>query len=315
MASSFARRERPPRLPTIAHRKAGARYGQESSFPTAPRSRASTSGPSRAGRSCSSRARPRSIAKGQVQGKNAAEQTTITMRKIEAGLKSAGARLADLTRTTIYVTDIRDMGAVIEALGKALKGSVVTSTLVAVTCPCRAGPAGRDRGDGRRRRVMRGVSGESDDRRECVCSGAGRRWSGRWVRSGRCWRRRRSPSSGSSPARSISSRSRSPSSAAAMSAAARCTTTARATASRSAAWASAASASPRWKPMATSTISRSCASFPAPTARRATARPTATRAAARCGWRITNGVMIDLKTRRQGLAVSLGADAVIIDFK
>jgi hypothetical protein len=25
--------------------------------------------------------------------------------------------------------------------------------------------------------------------------------------------------------------------------------------------------------------------------------------------------MIDLKTRRQGLAVSLGADAVIIDFK
>ena len=29
----------------------------------------------------------------------------------------------------------------------------------------------------------------------------------------------------------------------------------------------------------------------------------------------TNGVMIDLKTLRQGLAVSLGADAVIIDFK
>ena len=34
---------------------------------------------------------------------------------------------------TIYVTDIRDMGAVSKALGKALKGSVVTSTLVAVT--------------------------------------------------------------------------------------------------------------------------------------------------------------------------------------
>ena len=72
-------------------------------------------------------------AKGQVQGKNAAEQTTITMRKIEAGLKSAGARLADLTRTTIYVTDIRDMAAVSKALGKSLKGSVVTSTLVGVT--------------------------------------------------------------------------------------------------------------------------------------------------------------------------------------
>ena len=72
-------------------------------------------------------------AKGQVQGKTAAEQTTITMRKIEAGLKSAGARLADLARTTIYVTDIRDMAAVSKALGKSLKGAVVTSTLVGVT--------------------------------------------------------------------------------------------------------------------------------------------------------------------------------------
>ncbi len=72
-------------------------------------------------------------AKGRVQGKGAAEQTTITMRKIEAALKSAGARLGDLTRTTIYVTDIRDMGAVSKALGRALRGSVVASTLVAVS--------------------------------------------------------------------------------------------------------------------------------------------------------------------------------------
>lgn len=71
--------------------------------------------------------------KGRVQGKDAAAQTTVTMRKIEASLKQAGARLADLTRLTIYVTDIRDMGAVSKALGKALKGSVVSSTLVAVT--------------------------------------------------------------------------------------------------------------------------------------------------------------------------------------
>ena len=71
--------------------------------------------------------------RGRVQGKNAAEQTTITMRKIEAALKSAGCKLADLTQMTIFVTDIRDMGAVSKALGKALKGSVVTSTLVAVT--------------------------------------------------------------------------------------------------------------------------------------------------------------------------------------
>jgi enamine deaminase RidA (YjgF/YER057c/UK114 family) len=72
-------------------------------------------------------------AKGQVRGRNAAEQTAVTMRKIEAALKSAGARVADLTRLTIFVTDIRDMGAVSTALAKALKGSIVTSTLVAVS--------------------------------------------------------------------------------------------------------------------------------------------------------------------------------------
>ena len=72
-------------------------------------------------------------AKGRVQGKDAAQQTRVSMRKIESALKSAGARLADLTRMTIFVTDIRDMGAVSKALGKALKGSVVSSTLVAVS--------------------------------------------------------------------------------------------------------------------------------------------------------------------------------------
>ncbi len=72
-------------------------------------------------------------AKGRVQGRDAAAQTAISMRKIEAALKSAGARLRDLTRLTIFVIDIRDMGAVSKALGKALGGSVVSATLVAVT--------------------------------------------------------------------------------------------------------------------------------------------------------------------------------------
>lgn len=72
-------------------------------------------------------------AKGRVRGKDAAEQTLVTMRKIEAALKSAGARLKDLTRLTIFVTDIRDMGAVSRALGKALRGSAVSATLVAVS--------------------------------------------------------------------------------------------------------------------------------------------------------------------------------------
>lgn len=71
--------------------------------------------------------------RGRVQGRTAAEQTTITMRKVEAALKQAGARLSDLCQATIYVTDIRDMAAVSKALGKALKGTVVTSTLVAVS--------------------------------------------------------------------------------------------------------------------------------------------------------------------------------------
>jgi 2-iminobutanoate/2-iminopropanoate deaminase len=72
-------------------------------------------------------------AKGGVRGKDAAAQTLITMRKIEAALKSAGARVKDLVRLTIFVTDIRDMGAVTTALAKALKGTVVSSTLVAVS--------------------------------------------------------------------------------------------------------------------------------------------------------------------------------------
>ena len=71
--------------------------------------------------------------RGRVQGKNAAEQTAVIMRKIEAALKKAGCRLSDLTQMTIFVTDIREMGAVTKALGKALKGSAVTSTLVAVS--------------------------------------------------------------------------------------------------------------------------------------------------------------------------------------
>jgi len=72
-------------------------------------------------------------AKGRVQGRDANQQTAVAMRKIAAGLKSAGARLGDLVRLTIFVTDIRDMAGVSQALGKALKGSVVSSTLVAVS--------------------------------------------------------------------------------------------------------------------------------------------------------------------------------------
>jgi enamine deaminase RidA (YjgF/YER057c/UK114 family) len=72
-------------------------------------------------------------AKGRVRGKDAAAQTRITMQKVATGLKSAGAKMGDLCRLTIYVTDIRDMRAVSGALAKSLKGSVVVSALVAVS--------------------------------------------------------------------------------------------------------------------------------------------------------------------------------------
>lgn len=71
--------------------------------------------------------------KGRVQGRDAAEQTTVTMRKVEAALKSAGAKLKDLVRVTIFVTDIRDMGPISKALDKALKGSAVSATMVGVS--------------------------------------------------------------------------------------------------------------------------------------------------------------------------------------
>jgi enamine deaminase RidA (YjgF/YER057c/UK114 family) len=70
---------------------------------------------------------------GRVQGKDVAEQTTVTMRKIEAALKSAGASLKDLVRLTIFVTDIRDMGAISKALAKVLRNNTVSATMVGIS--------------------------------------------------------------------------------------------------------------------------------------------------------------------------------------
>jgi 2-iminobutanoate/2-iminopropanoate deaminase len=72
-------------------------------------------------------------ARGRVQGKDAAEQTTVIMRKVEAALKSAGGRLKDLVRLTIFVTDIREMPAISMALDKALKGSAVAAAMIGVS--------------------------------------------------------------------------------------------------------------------------------------------------------------------------------------
>jgi len=71
--------------------------------------------------------------RGRVQGRDAAEQTVVTMRKIDAALKSAGARLGDLVRLTIFVTDIRDMGPISKSLDRMLKGAAVSATMVGVS--------------------------------------------------------------------------------------------------------------------------------------------------------------------------------------
>jgi 2-iminobutanoate/2-iminopropanoate deaminase len=71
--------------------------------------------------------------KGRVQGRDAAEQTVVTMRKIDAALKSAGARLKDLVRLTIFVTDIREMASISKALARILKGTSVSATMVGVS--------------------------------------------------------------------------------------------------------------------------------------------------------------------------------------
>jgi 2-iminobutanoate/2-iminopropanoate deaminase len=72
-------------------------------------------------------------ARGRVQGKDAAEQTTVIMRKVEAALKSAGGRLKDLVRLTIFVIDMREMPAISKALDKALKGSAVAAAMIGVS--------------------------------------------------------------------------------------------------------------------------------------------------------------------------------------
>lgn len=57
---------------------------------------------------------------GKVQGSTAVEQTTVVMRNLAAVLSSAGASLADLVKTTIFVKDLGDFAAVNEAYAKAL---------------------------------------------------------------------------------------------------------------------------------------------------------------------------------------------------
>lgn len=71
--------------------------------------------------------------KGRIVGKNAAAQTHATMKKIGKALKSAGAGLGDVTRLTIYCTDLRDGPAITGALAQYFTRSRCASALIGCT--------------------------------------------------------------------------------------------------------------------------------------------------------------------------------------
>jgi 2-iminobutanoate/2-iminopropanoate deaminase len=71
--------------------------------------------------------------KGKIVGKTAEEQTHATMKKIGRALKSAGSSFEDVTRLTIYITDLRDGPAVTKALSTYFKKSRCASALIGTT--------------------------------------------------------------------------------------------------------------------------------------------------------------------------------------
>jgi enamine deaminase RidA (YjgF/YER057c/UK114 family) len=71
--------------------------------------------------------------KGKVRGKDAGAQTRITMGKIAAALRSAGAKMDDVTRLTIYCTDIRDGTLIGNEIARWFKKSRCASALIGIT--------------------------------------------------------------------------------------------------------------------------------------------------------------------------------------
>jgi enamine deaminase RidA (YjgF/YER057c/UK114 family) len=73
-----------------------------------------------------------SDASGQVQGDTAAAQAEYILAKIEATLREAGASLADVVRTRIYVARLEDWEAVARVHGDVFGSIRPANTLIQV---------------------------------------------------------------------------------------------------------------------------------------------------------------------------------------
>jgi enamine deaminase RidA (YjgF/YER057c/UK114 family) len=73
-----------------------------------------------------------SDAEGQVHGDDVAAQTKYILRKIEATLGQAGAKLSDVVRTRIYVARLEDWEAVARVHGEVFGEIRPANTLVQV---------------------------------------------------------------------------------------------------------------------------------------------------------------------------------------
>ncbi len=64
-------------------------------------------------------------ASGQIEAQDAAGQTKQVMANLQAVLEAAGLSMANVVRTTIYLTDIADFGAVNEVYGSYFTAGVM----------------------------------------------------------------------------------------------------------------------------------------------------------------------------------------------
>jgi enamine deaminase RidA (YjgF/YER057c/UK114 family) len=69
---------------------------------------------------------------GQVQGDDAAAQSLYILRKIELALQEAGASLADVVRTRIYIVNLDDWEAVARVHGEVFGSIQPANTLIQV---------------------------------------------------------------------------------------------------------------------------------------------------------------------------------------